>query len=47
VIDRSVPPGLDLAAWILGDLGVDSTRIREWMHRQQERALAGAGGVMA
>jgi hypothetical protein len=39
VVDRSVPPGLDLAAFVLGELGVDPDRIGGWMRRQQERAL--------
>ena len=47
VIDRSVPPGLDLAALVLAELGVDSDRIGDWMRRQQERALSGADAVPA
>ena len=47
VIDRSVPPGLDLAALVLGELGVDPDRIGEWMRRQQERALSGVQAVAA
>jgi Kef-type K+ transport system membrane component KefB len=42
VIDRSVPPGLDLATLVLGELGVDPDRLGEWMSRQQERALSGS-----
>jgi hypothetical protein len=41
VVDRSVPPGLDLAAFVLGELGVDPGWIGGWMRRQQERALSG------
>jgi Kef-type K+ transport systems, membrane components len=40
VVDRSVPPGLDLAAFVLGQLGTDAERIGEWMQRQQDRALS-------
>ena len=47
VIDRSMPPGLDLAALVLAELGVDSDRIGDWMRRQQERALSGADAVPA
>jgi Kef-type K+ transport system membrane component KefB len=47
VIDRSVPPGLDLAALVLGELSVDPDRIGEWMRRQQERALSGVQAVAA
>ena len=47
VIDRSVPQGLDLAVFVLGELGVDSDRIGDWMRRQQERALSGMQAVAA
>lgn len=47
VIDRSVPPGLDLAALVLGELSVDPDRIGAWMRRQQERALSGVQAVAA
>jgi CPA2 family monovalent cation:H+ antiporter-2 len=47
VIDRSMPPGLDLAALVLAELGVDSDRIGDWMRRQQERALSGEDAVPA
>jgi CPA2 family monovalent cation:H+ antiporter-2 len=47
IIDRSVPPGLDLAALVLAELGVDSDQIGNWMRRQQERALSGADAVPA
>jgi Kef-type K+ transport system membrane component KefB len=47
VIDRSVPSGLDLAAFVLAELGVDSDRIGNWMRRQQERALSGEAAVLA
>ncbi len=40
VIDRSVPRGLDLAAAVLHELGVDAPQIGVWMARQQNRALA-------
>ena len=47
VVDRSVPPGLDLAVFVLGELGVDANRIGEWMQRQQERALSTVKSVAA
>jgi K+:H+ antiporter len=47
VIDRSVPPGLDLAALVLGELGVGPDRIGEWMRRRQERALSGVQAAAA
>ena len=40
VVDRSVPPGLDLAVAVLGELGVDDARIDAWMRRRHEGALA-------
>jgi Kef-type K+ transport system membrane component KefB len=40
VIDRSMPPGLDLAVLVLNELGVDSERVSTWMRQQHERALA-------
>jgi Kef-type K+ transport system membrane component KefB len=40
VIDRSIPPGLDLAVLVLNELGVDSEKISTWMRQQHERALA-------
>ncbi|MGE5778219.1 MAG: hypothetical protein ACM30D_02800 [Hyphomicrobiales bacterium] len=47
VVDRSVPPGLDLAAFVLGELGADPDRIGDWMRRQQQRALAGVRATAA
>jgi CPA2 family monovalent cation:H+ antiporter-2 len=47
VVDRSVPPGLDLAVFVLGELGVDPERVGAWMRRQQERALSGVQAVAA
>ena len=47
VIDRSLPPGLDLAAQVLTELGVDPERIGQWMRREQERTLAGRQSVAA
>jgi len=45
VVNRSYPPGIDLAAAVLRYLHIDETRIQPWMQRQQERALrATAGG---
>ena len=43
VVDRSVPPGLDLAAAVLGKLGIDADALTGWMRRQQGRALGGTG----
>lgn len=40
VVDRSIPPGLDLAVLVLNELDVDSERISTWMRQQHERALA-------
>ena len=45
VIDCDMPSGLDLAALVLAELGVDSDRISNWMHRQQEHALSGEDAV--
>ena len=42
VINRSTPRGLDLAAAVLRAQGIEEDRIRAWMQRQQERALAAA-----
>jgi CPA2 family monovalent cation:H+ antiporter-2 len=42
VINRSTPRGLDLAAAVLRAQGLEEDRIRAWMQRQQERALAAA-----
>jgi CPA2 family monovalent cation:H+ antiporter-2 len=39
VVDHSVPPGLDLAAAVLADLGVEGPAVGSWMRRQQDRAL--------
>jgi CPA2 family monovalent cation:H+ antiporter-2 len=47
VVDRSMPPGLDVAVFVLGELGVDPERVGEWMRRQQERALSGVQAVAA
>ncbi|HEY0352892.1 MAG TPA: cation:proton antiporter [Enterovirga sp.] len=46
VIDRSQPPGLDLAAAVLDELGVDPDAVAAWMRRQQERALGSPGALM-
>ena len=40
VIDRSVPSGLDLAVFVLGELGIDPDRVATWMRQQQDRALS-------
>lgn len=47
VVDRSVPAGLDLAALVLAELGVEPPDIRNWMHGQQERALQTGPAVAA
>ena len=47
VIDRSIPRGLDLAAIVLTDLGIDAEAIGAWMRRQQERALSKGAALAA
>jgi Kef-type K+ transport system membrane component KefB len=47
VIDRSFPPGLDLAAAVLVEMGTAPDAIAQWMKRQQERALGGPVQVLA
>ena len=44
VVNRSYPPGLDLAAAVLRSQDIDEERIGDWMRGQQERALAARGG---
>lgn len=39
VVSRSFPQGLDLAAEVLREQGVEWEKIESWMMRQQERAL--------
>jgi len=39
VVNRSYPPGIDLAAAVLHHLKIDEARIGPWIQRQQERAL--------
>jgi len=39
IVDRSLPPGLDVAVAVLGELGIDTAIIGAWMRRQQGRAL--------
>lgn len=41
VIDRSRPPGLEVAAQVLAELGTDPTRIDLWVRQIRERELAG------
>lgn len=40
IIDRSDPPGLDLAAFILQEMGVQKSAIAEWRKRQRSREIA-------
>jgi CPA2 family monovalent cation:H+ antiporter-2 len=47
VVERSIPPGLDLATLVLEELGVDLGDISAWMRAQQERALATGPAVAA
>ncbi len=47
VADRSKPPGLDLAAQVLAELGTDPERIGQWVRREQERVLAGRHAMVA
>jgi CPA2 family monovalent cation:H+ antiporter-2 len=42
VVNRSTPKGLELAAALLQDQGVDPHKIQEWLQRQQEQALGAA-----
>ncbi len=42
VIDRSLPRGLDVAAFVLELLEVDADQISKWMYHEQERALTEA-----
>lgn len=39
VMNRSLPLGLDMAAIVLRDLGIDDEAVGDWMRRQQDRAL--------
>jgi CPA2 family monovalent cation:H+ antiporter-2 len=39
IIDRSLPRGLDMAAAVLRDLGIDDAAIGAWKQRAQDRAL--------
>lgn len=47
VTGRSAPPGLDLAAQVLAELGTDPERIGQWVRREQERVLAGRHAMAA
>ena len=40
VLDRSAPPGLDLAVSVLTELGIEAERVARWMRKEQERALS-------
>lgn len=40
VVTRTMPAGMDLACAVLRQQGVDEERIRDWLERQQEQALA-------
>jgi hypothetical protein len=40
VIDRSSPPGVDIAAWVLREMGVPETKIGEWRLRTLQQAQA-------
>ena len=40
VVNRSAPPGLDLAVLVLTGLGIEAERIGRWMREEQERALS-------
>ena len=46
IVDRSVPPGLDIAAAVLEELGADTGAVAAWMRRLQERMLS-AGETLA
>ncbi len=47
ILDRSIPPGLDVTAQVLSEMGVEAERIGDWMRRIQERALGSAAQVAA
>ena len=47
VVDRGTPRGIDLAAAILAEFGIDSDAIELWRCRQQERAQAGKDELVA
>ncbi|MBC7781406.1 MAG: cation:proton antiporter [Proteobacteria bacterium] len=47
IVDRSMPSGLDLAVYVLGQLGVDQARIGQWMRRQHERSLSDGAALAA
>ena len=46
VVTRSIPRGLDLAAAVLLDYGIDEQIVYDWMRRQQEQALETESGLM-
>lgn len=39
VVDRGEPPGIDVAATVLIELGIEASVMDAWMRRQQARAL--------
>ena len=45
VVDRSFPPGLDLATAVLGELGIEADSLSRWMRHQQERSLDNMGAA--
>jgi Kef-type K+ transport system membrane component KefB len=47
VVDRSDPPGLDLAAHILLLMGKDPGAVANWRQKQRSRASAGADELLA
>jgi voltage-gated potassium channel Kch len=47
VVDRSDPPGLDLAAHILLLMGKDPGAVTNWRQKQRSRASAGADELLA
>ena len=46
VLDRSKPPGLDVAMAVLSELGIDDEKIGDWMRRAQERLIASREDVL-
>jgi CPA2 family monovalent cation:H+ antiporter-2 len=37
IIDRGIPPGLDIAAAVLRELGIDESAVKEWARAEEER----------
>jgi hypothetical protein len=46
-VEGGTPKGIDLAAAVLAELGIDQDAIGLWRLRQQQRARAGADDAIA